>query len=411
MANGERLLVLAPHPDDEALGAGGLMAKAQSLGHEVFVGLFTSGDGFRQDASRYYLSLEVTEDEYLHMGYERQIETTAALNELGVPPQHIYFLGNPDGGLDSLWLTDWDTAPWVSPTTGKSQVPYLTAYRPEVPYRGRNLLALVIDLIQEIQPTRLVLPSAFDTHPDHWGTNAFGTLAALELGRKLAHFSHLPRWGYLVHWPTWPFPLAYRPDMEEQLPRLLLDIRQEPWHREVLSPTMVESKRRALLTYESQVELIKPFLLAFARSSELFAVENQFSPTRSAEELVVRNPRVTWIQKTIGKSNPLVSVRWGRAPSYDYAVVTLMGHLGKEDKLQFSLHPIDGYQRHYEWMVSNREALDDIEVQIRGYEVEVRWPKIWVGEAMHMMAGVQIYRKGKWEGKIPFRVISWEDVR
>ena len=41
-----RLLVLAPHPDDEALGAAGLIARVANGGGAVHVVLLTSGDGF-----------------------------------------------------------------------------------------------------------------------------------------------------------------------------------------------------------------------------------------------------------------------------------------------------------------------------------------------------------------------------
>ena len=40
----ERILVFAPHPDDETLGCGGLMRKAKSAGAEVFVQFLTVGD-------------------------------------------------------------------------------------------------------------------------------------------------------------------------------------------------------------------------------------------------------------------------------------------------------------------------------------------------------------------------------
>src|SRR5262249_9672320 len=41
-----RLLVLAPHPDDEALGAAGLIQRVVGAGGSVRVVLMTSGDAF-----------------------------------------------------------------------------------------------------------------------------------------------------------------------------------------------------------------------------------------------------------------------------------------------------------------------------------------------------------------------------
>ncbi|GAB3206551.1 PIG-L deacetylase family protein [Marinactinospora thermotolerans] len=40
----ERILIFAPHPDDETLGCGGLMSKAKAAGAEVFVQFITVGD-------------------------------------------------------------------------------------------------------------------------------------------------------------------------------------------------------------------------------------------------------------------------------------------------------------------------------------------------------------------------------
>ena len=40
------LLVIAPHPDDETLGAGGLIERVRAKGGTVRVVLITAGDGF-----------------------------------------------------------------------------------------------------------------------------------------------------------------------------------------------------------------------------------------------------------------------------------------------------------------------------------------------------------------------------
>ena len=37
----QRLLVIAPHADDETIGAGGLMARAKDVGAEVYVQVLT----------------------------------------------------------------------------------------------------------------------------------------------------------------------------------------------------------------------------------------------------------------------------------------------------------------------------------------------------------------------------------
>lgn len=40
----QRILVLAPHPDDETLGCGGLLSKAKSAGAEIYIQFLTVGD-------------------------------------------------------------------------------------------------------------------------------------------------------------------------------------------------------------------------------------------------------------------------------------------------------------------------------------------------------------------------------
>jgi hypothetical protein len=45
----DRVLILAPHPDDEAIGAGGLIQRALSAGAKVNIICFTNGD-FNQAA-------------------------------------------------------------------------------------------------------------------------------------------------------------------------------------------------------------------------------------------------------------------------------------------------------------------------------------------------------------------------
>ncbi len=78
-------LIIAPHPDDETLGAGGMIARLRSRGTEVTVVAVTDGENAYTD----------TPD----LGRVREREQTAALARLGVGPDHIRRLRFLDSGV------------------------------------------------------------------------------------------------------------------------------------------------------------------------------------------------------------------------------------------------------------------------------------------------------------------------
>ena len=78
------MLILSPHPDDETLGCGGLLATASDLGLRPRVVYLTDGDASHRGSS--YWTRE-------RLGRLRRQEAIAALADLGVPPDDILFLG------------------------------------------------------------------------------------------------------------------------------------------------------------------------------------------------------------------------------------------------------------------------------------------------------------------------------
>lgn len=75
-------IVLAPHPDDETLGAGGLVAKLCRAAVPVTIVAITDGEGAYPDTP--------------HLGEIRALEQTEALRRLGVPRSRIHRLHLPD---------------------------------------------------------------------------------------------------------------------------------------------------------------------------------------------------------------------------------------------------------------------------------------------------------------------------
>ena len=80
-------IVLAPHPDDEVLGCGGLVALKRRRGVPVTVVFLTDGAASHGDAPTGELAAI------------RRREALAATGELGVGADEVRFLDLPDGGL------------------------------------------------------------------------------------------------------------------------------------------------------------------------------------------------------------------------------------------------------------------------------------------------------------------------
>lgn len=80
-----RVLVFAPHPDDEIFGCGGVIALLKQRGAEIEVVVLTDGAGFADEHARQIITKK------------RQAETKAALDVLGVSTTE--FWGLPDRSL------------------------------------------------------------------------------------------------------------------------------------------------------------------------------------------------------------------------------------------------------------------------------------------------------------------------
>jgi LmbE family N-acetylglucosaminyl deacetylase len=104
-----RLLVVAPHPDDDVLGAGGLIRRVVKAGGAVRVVWTTSGDGFPEGVETSEgISPRVghlTPRDYETYGRLREQEARTALAALGVGAHSLTFLGFPDEGLCEMAST------------------------------------------------------------------------------------------------------------------------------------------------------------------------------------------------------------------------------------------------------------------------------------------------------------------
>ncbi len=264
-----RILVLAPHDDDETLGPGGLIWTALKAGIQVRVVLATNGDGYMAATAEEFRTLYPTAQDYIRMGELRQKETVAALALLGLPAGDVYFLGYPDHGTPALWEQHWSaTSPYTSTYSGVSRSPYPDTYNPASVYAGEDYLADVMSIVDAYRPDLVVYPSPEDVHPDHWGLSVFTRLALTELNHRDPTFQ--PRQlTYLVHRPGFPEPRGLKPSASLLPPPALYAIDKD-WLRLDLQPGAVTAKGQAVLAYQSQLPLLRGLMESFVRTNELF---------------------------------------------------------------------------------------------------------------------------------------------
>jgi LmbE family N-acetylglucosaminyl deacetylase len=274
---GSSILVVAPHCDDETLGAGGLIRDAVRRGCPVTVAFVTNGDGFPMAVSRQYRRLRPRPEDYRRMALQRQEEARAALSRLGVPRDHIFFLGYPDGGIAELWNRYWTSDdPYRSRFTGCTTSPYGGSFRPGAVYCGHDLMLDLEVLLRHVRPDRLYLPHPGDDHPDHWATHCFAQAALEELSDEPGPFN--PAWErpagtqvftYLVHRGDWPVPQGLHPQARLVPPAPLARL-DTAWTTLDLDREAVEQKAAALRCYRSQTAVMNRFLTSFVRRDELF---------------------------------------------------------------------------------------------------------------------------------------------
>ena len=133
--------MIAPHPDDEALGAAGLLQRVVAAGGSVRVLLMTSGDAFPEGVEAARKIRRPRPRDFRSYGDLRERESTSALQRLGLSRAQILFLGFPDGGL-CLIASNYLSAksrPYDSPFTKRDEPPVYERLIPGVKYRGSDI--------------------------------------------------------------------------------------------------------------------------------------------------------------------------------------------------------------------------------------------------------------------------------
>jgi len=263
----DRILIVAPHIDDEAISAGGYAVDAIANGAEVYVVYLTAGDCNRFSARLLHRTLEPTASNYLSVGKTRIAEAKTAMKILGIPPDHFFVLGYPDRGLRAM--VDNPEAIVRSRGTRAHEVPYDDALSPGSEYRIENAINDLKQVIELARPTTVIAPVPFDMHTDHAATAEIVDFALDELQWKAT------RLGYLVHSRRMK-PLMNTPTRALLPPTRL---KQFSWATYPLSDRVKQIKTDMLMTYKSQRPYVFLLRNAFVRRNELFFVY----PTAIAE--------------------------------------------------------------------------------------------------------------------------------
>ncbi len=267
-----RLLIFAPHCDDETLGCAGLIQQTLAAGGKVKIVFFTNGDGFRVAVQRNARTIQIEPRDYVEFAELRQSETYTALKHLGVGKADIVFLGYPDRGLMSLWQSYWTPdKPYTSQFTQRTASPYPETYNPKAVYCGQNVADDLRAVLNNFQPNWVTVTHPLDDHPDHAAASAFVTYAC----RILQHDSAPNAWArnlrleyYLIHRGDWPLPMGDHPTLPMAPPAEMMAT-ETRWNRLDMTQAQTRTKAETIDLYASQTAIMDRYLASFARTNEM----------------------------------------------------------------------------------------------------------------------------------------------
>jgi len=242
----DRLLILAPHPDDEVLGCGGVIQQAVALGLPLRIVFLTYGDFYEWSFLWYEKRPVLTARGVKGMGEIRHGEALAADATLGAPAVDLAFLGYPDFGTLKMWYGAWGRArPVRGMLSRATAVPYQDAFRPGAPYKGDEVLKDLTTILRQFRPTKVFVSHPADHHPDHKAFYLFARVALFDVAPEVR-----PRvYPYLVHYTNWPVPFGRHLAESLEPPAFLKD--RVPWEVAVLDGRQVHIKGDALKKHKT----------------------------------------------------------------------------------------------------------------------------------------------------------------
>ncbi len=213
----DKVLIFAPHPDDETLGACGFMQKANIVGAKSAVVVVTDGN------KRGKASIRIE-------------EVTRAVDLCSNNEEQIYYLNFPDGKLQN----------------------------------NQDLRNKIKTIFDEFKPTIVLTTDPSDTHNDHSETGkAVNEVTNSLKDRPLTY-------DYLIHYHRYPRPEGLKTNDPLLPPATLVDGRHL-WYKLTLTKEEENKKQEAIMSFNSQLgtPLLKGLMLSFIRTNEIYSAHGE----------------------------------------------------------------------------------------------------------------------------------------
>jgi LmbE family N-acetylglucosaminyl deacetylase len=274
------VLIFAPHPDDESVGAGGIIQHAVAAGKTVRVVFITSGDGYPQAAAALLKRpvAELRAADFISLASRRQLEAVAAGAVLGLAASDLIFLGYPDSAVTAVYMNESVSAiesPFTEmrSTYGPTLADYHTTThgRPGA-YTRNSLLADATEILRGSEPSQIYVTDQADTHQDHAATFDVVTTAAAGIGYSGELLTMVIHSGPGERWP-WPNGSTTRSGFEQhEIDGTMypIDVGWPPPVRVPLTAAECEVKLKAIAAHVSQCAVDGDYLESFVKAEELF---------------------------------------------------------------------------------------------------------------------------------------------